>query len=178
MRRLIVTEFLTLDGVMEAPERWVFDYHTEETAQFKLEEMRRADALVLGRRTYDIFADSWPAMTGELADRMNGIRKHVVTTTTARLVWHNSEAIAGDPIATLAALKDQQGADILIAGSASLVGALAPRRLVDEYRLLICPVIRGGGRRLFTADGLPARLILAESRTFDTGAVLLRYEAA
>jgi dihydrofolate reductase len=179
MRKLIVTEFLTLDGIVEAPERWMFDYHAEQTAQFKVGEMRKADALVLGRRTYNILADSWPAGHGDLADRINPIRKHVVTAnSTAHLEWHNSEAITGDPIAALAALKNQHGADLLIAQSASLVQPLTPHRLVDEYRFLLCPLLRGGGQRLLTTDGPPARLTLAESRAFDTGAVLLRYEAA
>lgn len=82
MRKLVVTEVVTLDGIMEAPEQWVFEFHTDETAKFKLGEMLHADALILGKNTYNIFAGSWPSMSGELADQMNGIRKHVISTTT------------------------------------------------------------------------------------------------
>jgi dihydrofolate reductase len=178
MRKLIVTEFVTLDGVIEAPERWVFDFHTDETAKLKLDEMLHADALVLGKKTYDIFASSWPSMSGELADQMNGIRKYVISTTAADLAWHNSQAITTDPVAAVAALKNQHGADILVAGSASVVQALAEHGLVDEYRLLVCPLILGRGQRLFASACAPAHLALAETKTFDTGALLLRYQAA
>jgi dihydrofolate reductase len=178
MRKLIVTEFVTLDGVMEAPERWVFDFHTDETAKLKLDEMLHADALVLGKKTYDIFASSWPSISGALADQMNGIRKYVISATAAGLAWHNSQAITTDPVAAVAALKNQHGADILVAGSASVVQALAQQRLVDEYRLLVCPLILGRGQRLFASACAPAHLTLAETKAFDTGALLLRYQAA
>lgn len=177
MRKLVVTEFLTLDGIMEAPEQWVFPFHTDETAKFKLDEMLHADALVVGKNTYNIFASSWPSMSGELADQMNGIRKHVISTTAAELAWHNSRTITGDPIAAVSALKNQHGTDILVAGSASVVQALTQHRLVDEYRLLVCPLVLGSGQRLFAAASVPAHLTLAEMKTFDTGALLLRYEA-
>ena len=178
MRKLIVTEFVTLDGIMEAPEQWVFEFHNDETAKFKLDEMLHADALVLGKNTYNIFASSWPSMSGELADQMNGIRKHVISTTAAALAWHNSQAITGDLVATVSALKNQPGTDILVAGSASVVRTLTQHRLVDEYRLLVCPLVLGSGQRLFTAASAPTQLTLAEMKTFDTGALLLRYEAA
>lgn len=178
MRKLVVTEFVTLDGIMEAPEQWVSEFHTDETAKFKLDEMLHADALVLGKNTYNIFARSWPSMSGDLADQMNGIRKHVISTTATELAWGNSQAVTGDPVAAVSALKSQRGADILVAGSASVVQALAQHRLVDEYRLLVCPLVLGSGQRLFTASRAPAHLTLAEMKTFDTGALLLRYEAA
>jgi dihydrofolate reductase len=178
MRKLIVTEFVTLDGIMEAPEQWVFKFHPDETAKFKLDEMLHADALVLGKNTYSIFASSWPSMSGELADQMNGIRKHVISTTAGELAWHNSQAITGNPVAAVSALKNQHGTDILVAGSASVVRTLTQHRLVDEYRLLVCPLVLGSGQRLFTAASVPAHLTLAEIKTFDTGALLLRYEAA
>lgn len=178
MRKLVVTEFLTLDGIMEAPEQWVFEFHTDETAKFKLDEMLHADALVLGKNTYKIFASSWPSMSGELADQMNGIRKHVISTTATELAWENSQAITGDPVAAVSALKNQHGTDILVAGSASVVQALTEHRLVDEYRLLVCPLVLGSGQRLFTTSCAPAHLTLAEVKTFDSGALLLRYEAA
>lgn len=178
MRKLIVTEFVTLDGVMEAPEQWVFAFHTDDTAQFKLEEMLQVDALVLGKKTYDIFADSWPSMSGQLADRMNGIQKHVITTTPRELAWHNSQPVTGDPAAAISALKTQPGADILIVGSGSIVRTLTQHGLVDEYRLFLCPVVLGSGQRLFTTTPGPKRFSLTESKTFDSGAQLLRYAVA
>ena len=178
MRKLVVTEFVTLDGIMEAPEQWAFEFHTDETAKFKLDEMLHADALVLGKNTYNIFASSWPSMSGELADQLNGIRKHVISTTATELAWHNSQAINGDPVAAVSSLKNQHGTDILVAGSASVVQALTEHRLVDEYRLLVCPLVLGSGQRLFTTSCAPAHLTLGEMKTFDSGALLLRYEAA
>ena len=178
MRKLVVTEFVTLDGIMEAPEQWVFEFHTDETAKFKLGEMIHADALVLGKNTYNIFASCWPSMSGELADQMNGIQKYVISTTAAELAWHNSQAITGDPVAAVSSLKNQHGTEILVAGSASVVRMLAQHRLVDEYRLLVCPLVLGSGQRLFTAASVPTHLTLAEMKTFGTGALLLRYKAA
>lgn len=176
MRKLVATEFMTLDGVMEKPEQWVFEFHSEETARFKLNEMLHADALLLGRHTYDIFANSWPGYTGQLADLMNGIQKYVITTTERKLAWNNSKAITDDPIEAVSALKDQGGADMLIAGSATVVDTLAQHHLIDEYRLFVCPLVLGSGKRLFTATGsTPGNLTLAELTTFDTGALLLRY---
>lgn len=178
MRKLIVTEFVTLDGVMEAPEKWVFEFHNDESGKFKLDEMLHVDALLLGKTTYDIFASSWPSMSGELADQMNGVRKYVISTTPGELAWHNSQAITGEVVAAVSALKQQSGRDILVVGSASVVGTLTQHGLVDEYRLFICPIVLGRGQRLFTTAIARKHLTLAETKTFDTGALLLRYEAA
>jgi dihydrofolate reductase len=177
MRKIIVTEFVSLDGVMEAPERWVFPFHNEQTATVKLAEIRDVDALLLGRKTYRIFADSWPSMTGELADQMNGIRKYVVSSSPADLAWSHSHLLTGDPASSVAALKERPGRDILVAGSATLVRTLIRHNLVDEYRMLLCPTVLGGGKRMFP-DEAKAQLVLAESTAFDTGAVLLRYQTA
>ncbi len=178
MRKLIVSEFVTLDGVMEAPEKWVFQFHDEPSAGFKTAEINEVDALLLGRRTYEIFAASWPAMTGELADRMNGIRKYVASAKPGQLDWHNSEALTGDAGGAVSALKQRPGGNILLAGSGSLARTLAQRGLVDEYRLFICPVVLGTGERLFNLPSAARSLTLTETRTFDSGALLVRYATA
>jgi dihydrofolate reductase len=177
MRKLIVSEFVTLDGVMQSPESWVFAFHDEQTGQYKTGEMHEVDALLLGRATYDIFAASWPNLTGELADQMNSVAKYVVCTAPENLSWHNSQTLTGDVVPATAALKSQPGRNILIAGSGMLVQTLLQHALIDEYRLLLCPLTLGTGQRLFTPDA-SARLALAETRAFATGAVLLRYTAA
>src|ERR1022692_2302979 len=124
---------------MAAPEQWVFEFHTDETAKFKLDERLHAHALVLGKNTYSIFASSWPSMSGELADQMNGIRKHVISTPAAELAWHNSQAITGNPVATVSALKNQHGTDILVAGSASVVRTLTQHGLSTSTASLSAP---------------------------------------
>jgi dihydrofolate reductase len=134
MRNVILSEFLTLDGVMEAPEKWVFPFQGKAIETFKLREMREADALLLGRATYSIFAASWPSMTGELADRMNGVRKHVVGPVPDQLAWNNSQPVEGDVVEAVSRLKQQPGQDILIVGSCLLAQTLIRSDLVDEYR--------------------------------------------
>src|SRR2546430_7099991 len=128
MRKLIVSEFVTLDGVMEAPEKWVFQFHDEQSAGFKTAEINEVDALLLGRRTYEIFAASWPAMTGELADRMNGIRKYVASAKPGQLDWHNSEALTGDAGGAVSALKQRPGGQNFPPRNGSTAPALPPRR--------------------------------------------------
>ncbi len=176
--KIVVTEFMTLDGVVEAPNEWSFPYWTDETGTFKLEELRAADAHLLGRVTYEGFAAAWPSMTDEagFADRMNGLPKYVVSTTLERAEWNNSLIIKANIAQEVSALKQQPGGDILVAGSMTLIRALMEHDLVDEYRLLIYPVVLGKGKRLF-ADGMAASLKLTESRPMgSTGVVLLRYE--
>jgi dihydrofolate reductase len=178
MSRLIVSEFVTVDGVMETPEQWVFDYHDEHSIRFKEAEIAEVDTLLLGRHTYDIFAASWPSMTGDFADRMNQIRKYVVTSrpNPDALTWNNSRSIALDVVERIADLRGGPGSGILVAGSGQLVDALASHDMVDEYRLFVCPIIRGGGRRLFAAPSSMA-LTLIDRQQFPAGAVLVRYAA-
>jgi dihydrofolate reductase len=177
MRKVIVSEFVTLDGVMESPEKWVFAFHNKAIERFKLDEMYMIDTLLLGRKTYQIFAGSWPSMVGELADLMNGSRKCVASTTNATLEWNNSHPIQGDLAEEVGKLKQESGRDILVLGSGTLVQALARQNLVDVYRLMVFPIVQGVGKRLFT-DGADAGLNLASTRTFQTGPVLLEYETA
>lgn len=178
--KIIVTEFMTLDGVVEAPHEWSFPYWTDETAKFKLEELRAADAQLLGRVTYEGFAAAWPTMTDEegFADRMNNMPKYVVSTTLEKADWNNTTIIKTNLAQEAVALKAQPGGDVLVAGSVTLIRALMEHGLVDEYRLLTYPIVRGKGKRLFT-DGATAALTLTESRPMGaTGVVLLRYVPA
>jgi dihydrofolate reductase len=179
MRRIIVSEFLTLDGVMEAPEKWSFPFQDEEVAQFKYEEIVASDALLLGKITYQIFAHSWPIRTGEFADRMNSIPKYVVSTSLDQLTWNNSHQFkdAGCIVEDILKLKQQPGQDILVPGSGILVKTLMQNSLVDEYRFLVHPLVLGNGERLFT-DESQAALKLVQVQPFNTGIVLLRYQPA
>ena len=185
MRRVIVSEFVTLDGVMEDPggvegfERggWAFRYERgAEGDKFKLDEVMDADAMLLGRVTYQGFAEAWPDRTDEagFADKMNSMPKYVVSNSLESADWNNSTVIRGDVAAEIAALKQGPGGDLLVAGSGTLVDTLRRHDLVDEYRLMVFPVVLGTGKRLF-ADGDMNSLRLVETQP--TGeVVILRLE--
>lgn len=177
MGRIVVSEFLTLDGVMEAPNEWSFPYWNDDIGAFKLGEIRGADGLLLGRVTYEGFAAAWPERTDEegFSDRMNGLPKYVVSTTMKDPSWNNSQVISENVTEQVAALKQQPGQDILINGSAQLIQSLMQAGLIDEYRLLVFPVVLGKGKRLFQ-DGIDASLKLVETKPYDTGVVLLTYQ--
>lgn len=177
--KLIVTEFMTLDGVVGEPQEWSFPYWTDETGAFKLEELRATDVQLLGRVTYGGFASAWPTMEKDeagFADKMNGMPKYVVSTTLKKAEWNNSTIIKTNVVEEIKKLKKQSGGDILVAGSMTLIRTLMEHDLVDEYRLLTYPIILGKGKRLFT-DGVAASLKLTESKPMgSTGVMLLRYE--
>jgi dihydrofolate reductase len=178
MRRVVVSEFVSLDGVFESP-AWTFDFGSEEQERFKLDELKAADALLLGRVTYEGFAAAWPAMaeqTGEYGAMMNGYPKHVASTTLKQTEW-NASLLGSDVASAVGRLKQQPGKDILVFGSGSLVETLTGNDLVDEYRLLVFPVVLGSGRRLFP-DGLSTKLQLVEARPFKSGVVALTYRPA
>jgi dihydrofolate reductase len=160
---------------MEAPEKWSFPFQNEETAQFKHEELFASDALLLGKVTYEIFADRWPARQGEFADRMNSIPKYVVSTSLNQFPWNNSHPIKNNVVKEISDLKQQPGQDILVTGSGLLAQTLMQHGLVDEYNFLISPIILGSMKRLFT-EGSQSALRLMHTRTFDTGMVLLQYQ--
>jgi dihydrofolate reductase len=174
MRNLVVTEFLSLDGVMENP-AWTFPYWNDEIAQFKGQETASSDALLLGRVTYQGFAAAWPQSTDEGADYFNSVRKYVVSTTLDKAEWNNSRLIKDDVVAEITQLKQQDGKDIVVHGSAMLVHTLMQHDLVDCYRLLVYPVVLGTGKRLFH-EGATARLKLVEAQSFSLGVVALVYE--
>ncbi len=175
MRNVVVTEFLSLDGVMEEP-AWTFKYWNDEIAKFKGEESAAGDALLLGRVTYQGFAAAWPESTDAGAAYFNSVRKYVVSRTLEEpLAWHNSTLIKGDIVAAITDLKQQAGKDIVVHGSATLVQTLMEHDLVDRYRLLVYPLVLGTGKRLFR-EGIPATLKLLESRAFSSGVVAVVYE--
>jgi dihydrofolate reductase len=180
MRKLVVSEFVSLDGVVEEP-GWTFPFESEDKDQYKFDELAAADALLLGRVTYEGFAGAWPQMeeqTGEYGAWMNGYPKHVVSTTLEEpLEWNNSTLIKGDIAEEIAGLKDQPGKDILIFGSGDLVNTLMEQDLIDEYRLMIFPVVVGSGKRLF-GEGDTKTLKHVETRTLGSGVVVLTYEPA
>jgi dihydrofolate reductase len=174
MRKLVVTEFVSLDGVMEAP-MWTFKYWNDEIANFKGEETNASDALLLGRVTYEGFAAAWPESKDEGAPYFNSVRKYVVTTTLDKAEWNNSHIIKGNVVEEILKLKQSAGRDITVHGSGKLVQTLMQHNLVDCYRLLVYPVVLGKGQRLFEA-GTTATLKLVKSQAFSSGVVGLVYE--
>ncbi len=187
MRKLVVTEFVALDGVMEDPggaEKtpqggWAFQFNRgPEGDKFKLDELMASDALLLGRVTYQGFAAAWPSVKDEagFADRMNNNAKYVVSTTLDKAEWNNSHLIKGDVANQIGKLKAMPGRDILVAGSGALVQTLMQHNLVDEYRLMVYPVVLGSGTRLFR-DGEPrTALRLVEAKPVGDGIMTLVYQ--
>jgi dihydrofolate reductase len=187
MGKIVVTEFISLDGVVEDPGGaedyarggWAFEFERgAEGDKFKLEELQEAEAQLLGRTTYEGFAAAWPKMEDEagFAEKMNTMPKYVVSSTLERADWQNTTVLSGDPADSVAALKDEVDGVILIAGSASLVQALIEADLVDELRLMVFPVLLGQGKRLFPEGEAKHRLQLAVAKTVGDGIVLARYE--
>lgn len=176
MRKVVLSEHLSLDGVMEDP-AWSMPYWNEATTKYKYDELFSSDALLLGRVTYEGFAAAWPGMTDEqgFADRMNSLPKYVATTTLTDFTWNNSRALEGDVAAAVQALKEQGGENILIYGSAALAQTLRQHGLIDEYRLMIHPVALGRGKRLFQEGSAMSALKLIDTRSFDSGVVVLTY---
>jgi dihydrofolate reductase len=179
MRKVIVSEFTTLDGVIEAPNKWSFPYWNDEIAQFKHSELFAVDALLLGRVTYEGFASAWPGRTDEqgYADRMNSLPKYVVSTTLKTVDWNNSRLIKGNIAEEVARLKQESGQDVLVFGSGALAHTLLQSNLIDQYHLLVYPIVTGSGQRLFR-DGGSAALKLVDTQTFSSGVVLLVYQSA
>jgi dihydrofolate reductase len=182
---LIVSEFVTLDGVVEAPggepthphSGWVIDFSGEEQYEYKLQEVRDAESLLIGRVTYEGFVEAWPERDGEFADKMNAMPKYVVSSMlSAPLDWNNSTVLAGDIAAEVAQLKQQNAGPILVAGSATLVAFLIEHDLVDELRLMVFPVFVGGGKRFFPESLQKKSFRLADSTTFPSGVVVSTYE--
>lgn len=185
MRTLIVSEFMTLDGIVEAPggepthphAGWTFAYGVPELYAYKLRETLEAESLLLGRRTYEGFAAAWPGRDGEFADKMNAMPKHVVTATAGELGW-NAVALTGEVTAAVTELKEGEGGPILVAGSATLVRTLLARRLVDELRLMVFPVAIGGGLRIFPDQREKLAFDLIDLVRYDSGVLLEVYRPA
>ena len=188
MRKVVVSEYVTLDGVMEDPGGaegfehggWSFPFWSEEAAKFKFDELFACDALLLGRVTYQGFAKAWPSMTDEqgFADRMNSLPKFVVSTTLEKLEWNNSRLIKENIAEEVSKLKQQPGEPMAILGSGSIVAPLARAGLIDEYQLVVFPLILGDGVSMFDGVGKTVGLKLKSSRTFRNGIAFLVYEPA
>ncbi|WP_131738422.1 dihydrofolate reductase family protein [Actinomadura roseirufa] len=178
MRRITAELFSTLDGVVDAPEKWHIPFHTDAMAALTEETLAASDTMLLGRATYLEHAGYWPDESGRLADLMNGIHKIVYTTTLTDLAWNNSTPAAGDIAARVRELKDGPGGGIAVTGSVSVVRALLRAGLLDELRLIIDPVVAGTGERLFEEGLDHATFGLVESRAFDTGALSVTYSTA
>lgn len=174
-------EMVSLDGVMGAPEAWAFPYNDREIEEVNAAGMAASDALLLGRVTYEAFAAFWPEQPGgtPMVDYINGVPKYVVSTTLeGPLGWNNSSLIGDDVAGGVAALKRREGKDITIVGSDTLARSMLRESLLDELRLMVYPVVLGGGKRLFEGEGPPMGLELVRSRTFGNGVVSLDYRPA
>jgi dihydrofolate reductase len=187
MGKIVVTEFVSLDGVMEDPGGsedfeyggWSFEISRgDEGDQFKLDETMSSDALLLGRVTYEGFADAWPQREGEFADKFNNMPKYVVSSTLKDPEWTNSTVLDGDVADEVSKLREEHDGEIVVHGSVQLVQALIEHGLVDELRLMVFPVVLGAGKRLFGETSDKRRLKLGESKTVGDGVQILTYEAA
>jgi len=187
MGSIVVTEFISLDGVVEDPGGsesfkhggWSFEISRgDEGDQFKLDETMDSEALLLGRVTYEGFADAWPSRDGEFADKFNNMPKYVVSTTLTDPEWTNSTVISGDLAEAVARIKDEVDGDVVVHGSATLVQALLDKDLVDELRLMVFPVVLGEGKRLFGPTSDKKGLELADSQVVGDGVAILVYRRA
>jgi dihydrofolate reductase len=186
--RVVVTEFVSVDGVVEAPGGgedfeyggWSFEFDRgDDGNKFKLDETMASEALLLGRVTYQGFADAWPSRSDEFADKFNSMPKYVVSTTLEDPEWTNSTVIKGNVAEEVSKLKEQPGGDLVVHGSPTLVQTLTEHDLVDEYRLMVFPVVLGKGKRLFgeTSDKKALRLTASQPVGAD-GVIVLTYEPA
>jgi dihydrofolate reductase len=182
MRQVVASELVALDGVMESPEKWSFQFHNDEMAEAQGAGMAAADAMLLGRVTYQEFASYWPYQNSAdqpFTDYLNNTPKYVVSTTLERpLEWQNSTLIKGIVAEAIAKLKRQPGKDIGIVGSGTLVRSLLREDLLDELRFMVHPLVMGSGKRLFE-DGCDQKALeLVDSKTFGTGVLYLTYQPA
>lgn len=190
MGQLIVSEFVTLDGVMQAPGApeedtesgfkdggWQAPLLDEDSGNLITQDINRMDALLLGRKTYDIFASYWPNAKGEIADKLNGVPKFVASRSLRKLEWNHSTLIQGDVPKEVARIKEKHG-EVHVIGSGDLVQTLLRQGLVDRFNLWVYPLLLGTGKRLFAEGTVPTSLRLTNSRAFSKGAVLLSYETA
>ena len=186
MRKLIVSEFVSIDGVMEAPggepgyphSGWVFAFMGEEQLRYKLNETLEAESLLIGRVTYESFAGAWPQRKGEFADKMNAMPKHVASRTLKNPEWNNTTVVGGDVVSGVTRLKNSDGGPILVGGSRMLVHTLLGEDLVDELRVMVFPVILGSGRRLFPDSPRKITLSLVDTQKFASGVVVNTYHPA
>jgi dihydrofolate reductase len=182
MRKVVASELVSVDGVMESPEEWAFPYSNNEMEEANAAGMAASDAMLLGRVTYEVLAAYWPYQNSAdqpFTDYLNNTPKFVVSTTLEEpLEWQNSTLIKGNVAEGIAKLKQQPGKDITIVGSGALVRSLLRDGLLDELRLMVHPVVMGGGKRLLGEGGDQKALELVDSKTFGTGVLYLTYQPA
>ena len=184
MGRIIVTEYMSIDGVIEAPGgtedyehvNWVFEFERgEEGQKFKDDEALSSEAMLLGRTTYEGFAPAWPTMEGEVADKFNAMPKYVVSKTLEDPEWNNTTVLRGDVVEEVTALKQKVEGDIVVHGSAQLAQALFAAGLVDELHLMVFPLVLGSGKKLFNGSGKKTLMPLRQARTVGDGITILTY---
>lgn len=176
MKKLKLAMYVALDGVIEEP-AWTGPFWNDQLSDLQAEYLYSSDALVLGRVTYEGFAAAWPGMeesTGDFGKKMNSMPKHVASRTLRDTEW-NATVLEGDVASAVSALKEGEGGDLLVYGSGTLVDELTRHRLIDEYRLMVHPVLVGSGKRLFESVGEKVDLRLADTKTTDTGVAVLTY---
>jgi len=181
MRKLTVVENLTLDGVMETPEKWSGPYQSSDIAELNKEGMTESDAILVGRVTYQAFAAFWPHLKNDqtgIVDKLNKTTKYVVSTTMKKSDWQNTEFINDNVVETIAKIKQQPGKDIVVLGSGVLLKTLMDADLVDEYQFFVFPIVLGSGKRLFKEGVDTTGLKLTDTKVFKRGAVLLTYQPA
>jgi dihydrofolate reductase len=185
MARIVATEFISLDGVIEDPGGsedfrhggWSFEISSgDDGTQFKIDETMGSDAMLLGRRTYEGFAEAWPEREGEFAERFNTMPKYVVSSTLRDPAWTNTTVLGGDLPAAVARVNEERDGDVVVHGSAQLVQGLLAGDLLDELRLMVFPVVLGSGKRLFGANDDKKTLQLTDSRVVGDGVAIMVYE--
>lgn len=178
MRKIFATTFVTLDGIMEAPNEWNPPFWSEEAEKYKRDELFATDALLLGRKTYEGFAAAWPTMTDEdgFADRMNSLPKYVVSSTLEDLEWNNAELLKLDFIKDVQSLKQESGQDIAIHGSRQLINSLMEHNLIDELHIMVFPIVLGRGERFITKKKNSTVLKLIETKMLPNGVIVLHYK--
>lgn len=181
MAKVVVSEFVSLDGVMQAPggepgyrhTGWVMKFPNPEQFKYKLDEVLAHETLLLGRKTYEGFAAAWPSRTGEFADKMNKMPKYIASTKLRNAEWNNSTVLKSGVPEAVSELKKALGGDILVAGSRTLVNTLKQHDLIDEYRLMVFPIVLGSGMRLFDEIADATTLELVDTHPFGNGVVIL-----
>jgi dihydrofolate reductase len=185
MARIVATEFISLDGVIEDPGGaedfkhggWSFEISSgDDGGQFKVDETMSSEAMLLGRRTYEGFAEAWPEREGEFAERFNTMPKYVVSSTLRDPAWTNTTVLGGDLPAAVARVNEERDGEVLVHGSAQLVQGLLAGDLLDELRLMVFPVVLGAGKRLFGASDDKKTLRLSDSRVVGDGVAIMVYE--
>jgi dihydrofolate reductase len=178
VRKVIVSSYVTLDGRVDDPQDWVVPYDDDELVKYHTDLVMNSDGLLLGRKTYEIFAAIWPSRSGEFpyVDRLNAMAKYVASTTLKDLEWKNSHLIDGDVAEAVAELKEEPGQDLIVYGGLDLVHSLLEHDLIDEYRLLVHPVVLGKGRRFFKDGAERLNLDLVDTTVIPPGVAVLTYQ--